>query len=355
MSFWVDFPYTVMVTMALSLHLLREMHSCPQRLSCWSVVIALLLSLCSPAAELNSPAMEGGSDDRRSKQSSSSAAAMAGAAMLKVMCLKQMADAQRENDSEKMNMAMMMCAQADALAQNGKENEEGAKKAGSGAPLSVSSPSFEKPEFNAKSAVTNDDPDLGKLPPTSIPNGVGKTQTDSISMDLDFKPETNPEPELGQVFSEDKEFTWGKPIEAKQQSQDTKETSLNLQENSLAPMPLGTASTGSMQRALASIAPFKKTSVPSDSNASEKSKESKENPIETSNKGFDDMLAKYVGSGVAANPFGGGMDSAVASGEMVDIAYGLKVPGQKTKNIFEFASEQYLRAQVTKKPSRRTH
>lgn len=278
----------------------------------------------------------GGSDDRRSKQSKSSAAALAASAMLKVMCLKEMADAQRENDSEKMSRAMMMCAQADAMAQNGKENEEGSKKSGSG-PVAAS-PQFEKPNLNTEvkpdefdSSLLGSQERILALTPSVSPDLSGTVKNSEIL----------PTEEKG-TFSEDKSFSSGASSADNKGTPLSDSGKLTLNESPVTAFPMGgflpdnnTRSPASLPSNFESTGFMKPDSVPTETTDSQKEKGGSNGEAPAAS-GFDQMLAKYMGAGANNS-----ISSASLSGGIVDIAYGLKVSGERPKTIFEFASEQY--------------
>jgi len=292
-----------------------------------------------------------GSDDRRSKQKKSAAAALAASAALKVMCLKQMAEAAEENNTEKMNMAMMMCAQADAMAQNGNENEEGSNKLGSGSIAQTPSPTFEKPNLETQPKPDEFDTELlrsasSRQSSGTLPGGSPATQETSPENTNDKSSSAK------DSFTEDKTFGFGTPLKNKEDSNSEDNGRIALNEPALGASPLNSLNAGSSSNnrnsASLSNAPALGRSSSKDQDSNEKGDKTKSEAGTTSNGGFDEMLAKYMGGG-ASNPFA----AASLSGEIIDIAYGLKISGQRPKTIFEFASEQYQKAKPTKKLSQR--
>lgn len=297
----------------------------------------------------------GGSDDRRSKQSKSSAAALAAAAMLKVMCFKEMADAQRENDSEKMSRAMMMCAQADAMAQNGKENEEGAKKSGSGAMAAVASPQFEKPDLDT--SVKPDEFDSTLFQEANSKTNSA-TSSDSTGLADGSTEAGNGSIQPADTFSEDKNFNFGASSASKNTSPSIDSGRLTLREEPVNALLNGGMLPDSPGRSPASLsgflgsADFLKNSSPPSNGADSLTPDKRKNDSETNSGanpsgGFDEMLAKYMGAGNNTS-----ISSASLSGGVIDIAYGLKVSGQRPKTIFEFASEQFRQKRPSELPSR---
>lgn len=314
------------------------------------LIILSLLFLSPPCARSNPE--EGGSDDRRSKQKKSAAAALAASASLKVMCLKQMSDAMAEEDKdkrdEKMNMAMMMCAQADAMAQNGKENEEGSKKTGSGAIAATPSPTFETPNLETQPNSDEFNTDLlrsaSSRQSSGVPTGSSSTTPENSRENTTDKPISAKD-----SFTEDKTFGFGIPLKNKENSNSEDNGRIALNEPALGAFPLNGLNAGSLSNnrnpTSISNAPVLGTLPSKDLDSNDKEGKDKSQPGATSNGSFDEMLAKYMGGGGATNPFA----AASLSGEIIDIAYGLKISGQRPKTIFEFASEQYQKAKPTKK------
>jgi len=290
------------------------------------------------ASNQSAPASQG---DRKSGASKASAMALAQAAMAQVMCLKMMADAQKEGDSDKMAMAAAMCAQAAALAANGKENEEGAKKSSSPPPMGAV-PTFEKakidtdPKSDSSPSVTSSE--------ISKPSTIQLSQTPTPSLETE-KPENT-----GNIFQEDKSFqnkSMSSPLPETKEVDSSrialKNGSDNTQGfgNSLGGFGGSESSSGSLN----GIYPFSQASSQRNL-ASEDSKSNSKKPTRPtssggaeSGSGFDDLMSRYMGGMSSGSGISGG-----ASGGTIDLAYGLQKPGFKPRTIFEFASDQYKHA-----------
>ena len=283
-------------------------------------------------------------DDRKKGASKASAMALAQAAMAQVMCLKMMADAQKENDSEKMAMAAAMCAQAAALAANGKENEEGAKKSSSNSQMGPV-PSFDKAKIE-----TDPKPDVAlDLPDSEVskPSTIQLAQSPALS-----QPNQKPENE-GSVFSEEKNFKnspMGSPL-SDMKDIDSSRIALSNNSNSAGfgngTMGFGSSGTGGSLGSSSALSPFSLGASKEGTNLEDAKLNSKKpsktvsgNGAEAGSGGFDDMMARYMGSSGGFGGFAGG-----ANGGVLDLVYGLQKSGKPTLNIFEFASQEYQRAE----------
>jgi hypothetical protein len=284
-------------------------------------------------------------DDRGTSQNGASAMAMAAAAMQQVMCMKMMADAVAENNSEKMTMASMMCAQAAATAANAAQNKEGAKKVTLNNQM-PSAPSFEKPNLETQPKADDFSSGLDGL------NAKESTKKDSKKEDSPVNFATNEDSKAGTVFQKDKKFS-------------SSGSSLNIQD--IKPGPSSTINlkdspNDAKAGLLAGSNTFSSLSNPNGLPGSNNANvtQTKETPETKGNKkgpkggdsgtgaeggNMEDLMARYMNGGAGF----GGISSAGVGGGMIDLAFGLQVPGQRPKTIFEFASEQYQQARTTGK------
>ena len=320
------------------------------RNSFWGLVC---FSLISPSTALLFGASEGspgssGNTDRQESAGGASGAALAAAALAQVMCLKMMADAQREGNSEKMAMAAAMCAQAAANAANAEENKKSAEKASSGiGDLSVPTMGSGSPQ--ASSSGGNEDLALGKQSKSSN-SGSSVKSTDSPVPSF-----SSPAPtENGTVFTEDKKFMAQTSPLSPSSAKDFETTNVSLREsnnsNSGAGKPFTNLSANNLPGQTNANELFKSgaSSAASSSSGDSKTKStSSKGEASQSTEGmdgsnYDDMISRYMAGATGAGTF-----SAYAGGGLIDLAQGLQVPGQRPKTIFEFATEQYQKVKTS--------
>ncbi|NBX82320.1 hypothetical protein EBQ90_04425 [bacterium] len=285
-------------------------------------------------------------DDRGTSQNGASAMAMAAAAMQQVMCMKMMADAVAENNSEKMTMASMMCAQAAATAANAAQNKEGAKKVTLNNQM-PSAPSFEKPNLETQPKADDFSSVLDGLASKETP----KTEPQKEDAQVTFA--KNEDPKEGSVFQEDKKFdSSGSPLIIPDVKPGPSST-INLKDspNDSRAGLLGGSNTFSSLNNSNGLTPSNKQMM----NQVTESVDAKRNKKGTSKNGesgagaeggnMEDLMARYMNGGAGF----GGISSAGLSGGIIDLAFGLQVTGQRPKTIFEFASEQYQQARSSGK------
>lgn len=266
--------------------------------------------------------------------------ALAASAMQQVMCMKMMADAARENDSEKMAMASMMCAQAAANAANAAQNKEGASKSTS-PPQMAAAPTFEKSKIE-----TEPKPDNFQIEAPESENKVAASATPSPSPNIAG---ATPTVENGSVFNEDKTFKSNlnslslenaKPAENSNISV-TEGIGANPQSNNFG--ALGTPGTNTTASNGFSTQASNSEDLKADKDKKGVGKTTAGDASGFSAggdaSGLDDMMARMMGGNNSV-----GMLSGAAAGGLIDLAYGLQTPGKKMRNIFEFASDEYLKA-----------
>jgi len=283
-------------------------------------------------------------EDRGKSQNGASAMAMAAAAMQQVMCMKLMAEAMEENNSEKMAMASMMCAQAAASAANAAQNKEGAKKVTLNSQMG-NTPSFEKPTIETQPKADNFDSALSGL------NGKNKS-TEDAKKDADpLKYSSDSQTTPGTVEQQEKKITSNfSPLEISDPKQNPSST-INLKDapNETTRTSLMGSSTpfGSLN-GLNSPTGLTNLGNQSGSTAPE-TKGAKKNAKGTEPSGGgpagnpEDLMARFMNAQGAFGP----ISAAGLGGGIIDLANGFQSSGQRPKTIFEFASEQYSKVKTT--------
>ncbi|NBX81558.1 hypothetical protein EBQ90_00485 [bacterium] len=296
----------------------------------------------TPAANPAMAAAPAQNADRKEKGNGASAMALAASAMQQVMCMKMMADAARENDSEKMAMASMMCAQAAANAANAAQNKEGASKSTS-PPQMAAMPTFEKSKIE-----TEPKPDNFQIDAPENENRAVTTATTSNSPNIAG---ATPNAENGTVFNEDKNFKSNLNSLSLENAKPSGTSNIAVTEGSGTGSGLPSNNLGSLGTSGTNATASNGLSVQSNSSEDLKSDKNKKSVGKTNSgdasgfssggdaSGLDDMMARMMGGNTSP-----GMFSAGAGGGLIDLAYGLQTPGKKMRNIFEFASDEYLKA-----------
>lgn len=296
----------------------------------------------TPAANPAMAAAPAQNADRKEKGNGASAMALAASAMQQVMCMKMMADAARENDSEKMAMASMMCAQAAANAANAAQNKEGASKSTS-PPQMAAMPTFEKSKIE-----TEPKPDSFQLDAPEIENKAATNGTTSNSPSIAG---AIPNVENGSVFNEDKNFKSNLNSLSLENTKPPGTSNIAVTEGAGSGSGLPSNNFGSMGTSGANATASNGLGAQSTGSEDLKSDKNKKSAGKTNSgdssgfssggdtSGLDDMMARMMGGNSSA-----GMFSAGAGGGLIDLAYGLQTPGKKMRNIFEFASDEYLKA-----------
>jgi hypothetical protein len=265
--------------------------------------------------------------------------ALAAAAMQQVMCMKMMADAVAENDSEKMTMAQMMCAQAAATAANAAQNKDGAKKVTLNNQM-PSAPSFEKPNLDTQPKSDNFVSGLDGLNPKESSKTDPKKEDSSVTF------ANNDEPKTGSVFQEEKKFASSNSPLVTQDIKPGPSSTINLKD-SPSDLKLGLLSGSNTFSTLTNPNGIPITNNPNATQTKElfdpkgnKKPDKSGAGSGTEGGNMEDLMARYMNGGAGF----GGINSAGVGGGMIDLAFGLQVPGHRPKTIFEFASEQYQQA-----------
>jgi len=321
------------------------------KLTLWTLSLAFCFGsvrgFSSSDGTAGSVPMPSQQDDRAGQQNGASAMALAASAMQQVMAMKMMADAVASGDSEKMAMASMLMAQAAANAANAAQNKDGAKKVTPNSQM-PSAPSFEKPNLD-----TQPKPDNFNLAfDTQNTKDSSKNETKKEDAPLTFNSNEESAGEKNSPAEKKPSSTDGAALaipDIKPGPSNTIE--LKNPSNDLRPGLLAGATSFSSLGNSGSLSNLPNQSVSKSNEASDSNETKKgasKNPVSAAGAEagtMEDLMARYMNAGAGF----GGFSGASAGGGTIDLAFGLQLPGQRPKTIFEFASEQYQQARTSGK------